>query len=515
MAAIVSDQFRIENASNFVDSVGNTANSYYVFLSLPNPSQVGFGRKTSWDTSVPSPVDSIDYMNHYHDTMLFGKLVNKSNVRRLVRRIDWTIGTKYEMYRHDYSILNPSPITQSYRLYDANYYVMNSDYRVYICIDNGSSGINTTGNASQDQPTFTDLEPSAAGVSGDGYIWKYLFTVSPSDIIKFDSTEYITVPNDWQNSSDPSIQSIRANSDSTVNQNQIKKVYISDGGQGYSGGLSQQFNILGDGSGATVLVDVVAGSISKTTVTSGGSGYTYGIVDTGSISANASRAAKLIPIIPPSNGHGFDLYKELGTDKILVYARFDDSTKDFPIDTKFAQVGIVKNPTSFGSTAVFTDSQFSSLYGIKFSSFSGSISVGDVIRQSVTGGTAIGYVASFDTQTNVLKYFRDRSLYYNPTSQDQTDYIGISTGAKVLNFLPTSNAVFTSGGFQGAIDINFTGVTTNPTGNAVISLGMQFTNGIANPDINKSSGEIIYIDNRPLVSRNSRQKEDVKIILEF
>ena len=44
---------------------------------------------------------------------------------------------------------------------------------------------------------FTDLEPSRAGDSGDGYIWKYLFTISPSDIIKFDSTDYITVPNDW------------------------------------------------------------------------------------------------------------------------------------------------------------------------------------------------------------------------------------------------------------------------------------------------------------------------------
>jgi hypothetical protein len=515
MAAIVTDQFRIANATNFVNSVGDPSNSYYVFVSLPNPAQVGFGRDPNWNTNIPNPIDSLDYMNHYHDTMLFGKLVNKSNVRRLVRRIDWSSGTKYEMYRNDYSILNPSPITQSYRLYDANYYVLNSDYRVYICIDNGSSGINTTGNASQDQPTFTDLEPSSAGVSGDGYVWKYLFTVSPSDIIKFDSTEYITVPNDWTNSSDPSIQAVRQNADSSVNLNQIKKVYIKDGGQGYSGGLGQQLNVLGDGSGATVLVDVVSGSIAKTTVTSGGSGYTYGIVDTGSIDVNASRACNLIPVIPPSNGHGFDLYKELGTDKVLVYARFDDSSKDFPIDTKFAQVGIIKNPTSFGSTSNFTDTQFSSLYGLKLSTYSGTISVGDVIKQSVTGGTALGYVASFDTQTNVLKYFRDRSLYFNPTTQDQTDYIGISTGSKVLNFESSSNAIFTASGFQAAVDVNFTGITTNPTGNALITLGMQFTNGLGYPDINKSSGEIIYLDNRPLISRNTRQKEDVKIILEF
>mgnify|MGYP000403608423 FL=1 len=44
---------------------------------------------------------------------------------------------------------------------------------------------------------------------------------------------------------------------------------------------------------------------------------------------------------------------------------------------------------------------------------------------------------------------------------------------------------------------------------------MQFTSGIAEPEINKGSGDVIYLDNRPVISRNSRQKEDIKIILEF
>ena len=48
-----------------------------------------------------------------------------------------------------------------------------------------------------------------------------------------------------------------------------------------------------------------------------------------------------------------------------------------------------------------------------------------------------------------------------------------------------------------------------------INLGVTFTDGLADPEINKKTGDIIYIDNRPLVQRDSRQKEDVKIILEF
>ena len=515
MAAIVTDQFRIFNANNFVSSVEDSSNSYYIFLGLPNPTAVGFGRTADWNTNTPNPIDNFDYENEYHDTMMFGRKITSSNVRRLVRRIDWAQGTKYEMYRHDYSIINPSPITQSSRLYDANYYIMNSDYRVYICIDNGSSGINTTGNASQDEPTFIDLEPTRAGESGDGYLWKYLFTVSPSDIIKFDSTEYITVPNNWDTSTDAQITSVRENGNSSVNENQIKKVYIASQGSGYASGLGQVFNILGDGTGAQVVVDVVSGKITNTQVSAGGKGYSYGMVDLGSINSNANLASKLIPIIPPSIGHGFDLYKELGADKILVYARFDDSTKDFPIDTKFSQIGIVKNPVSYGSTITFTDNQYSSLYAIKFSSVSGSVSIGDKITQSVTGGNAYGYVSSYDSETKVLKYFKDRTSYFNSTYGDQTDYVGVSTGSKVLDFQSTSSPVTTSGGFSGSIDTGFTGITTNPTGNKIISLATQFTNGLATPEINKGSGDIIYIDNRPLVSRNSRQKEDVKIILEF
>ena len=185
MAAIVTDQFRILNANNFVETVENSANSYYVVVGLVNPTTpiVGFGRSEEWNTETPNPLDNFNYSNHVGDTMTFGKKVTTDNVRRLITRRNWTQGTKYEMYRHDYSLKNPAPITGASRLYDSSYYVMNQNFDVYVCIDNGSTGILTTGNASQDEPVFTDLEPSRAGESGDGYIWIYLFSVPPNDII--------------------------------------------------------------------------------------------------------------------------------------------------------------------------------------------------------------------------------------------------------------------------------------------------------------------------------------------
>ena len=513
MAAVVTDQFRILNASNFVDSVVSDNNSYYVFLGLDNPTIVGFGRTTNWDSNIPNPTDNLDYYGHYRDTALFGKKITTSNIGRLIRKVVWASNTSYDMYRHGYSISNQTPNSNSSRLYDSNYYVINSDYRVYICIDNGSSGGNLKGNKSQDEPTFTDLEPSSAGISGDGYIWKYLFSVSPSDIIKFDSTEYVVVPNNWSTSTDSQIVSVREAGNSNINLNQIKKVYIENGGTGYSSGI---VDILGDGSGGRVSITATGGVITSAIVTAGGSGYTYGIVDLGSLQPSGSipNPAKLIPIIPPSKGHGYDIYSELGADKVLVYARFDDSTKDFPTDTYFSQVGIIRNPTTFSSDIIFTENQYSSLYAIKLTAgFSGTPpTIGEEITQTRTDGKiAKGYVASYDSETKVLKYFRDRSLYFN-NSQNQVDYNSVTENSKVYDFESSANAIQP---FNGSIDISFPNTNKVTIGTKVIDLGVTFTNGLANPEINKKTGDIIYIDNRPLVERDIRQKEDVKIILEF
>jgi len=517
MSAIVTDQFRILNASNFVDSV--ESNSYYITLGLANPVAAGYGRTSDWNTNPPSPTDNLSYAGHTGDTILFGKKITSANIRRIVRRINWTAGTKYEIYRDDYSVQNRAPISNAARLYDANYYVMNSDYRVYICIENGSSGTNPKGNVSQDEPTFTDLEPSRAGTSGDGYIWKYLFTISPSDIIKFDSTDYITVPNNWDTSSDAQIRAMRESGDSTVNENQIKTVYIADAGSNYANGLGQELNIIGDGTGGKVRVDVEGGKITNTVVVSGGRDYSYALVDLGSINSNSTGTpAHLIPIIPPSKGHGHDIYKELGTDRVLVYARFDDSDKDYPVDTSFAQVAIVKNPTAVGTSNTFTDNNFNGLSAFKFNNVTGTPKVGEKIEQTVQNGTAkaFGYVASFDTETKVLKYFTDRSLFYNQTTKDQQDYTGISTNGRPYAFESSSNLISgQTSAFTGAIDTAFAGIATNPTGVKQINLGVSFTAGMAVPEINKGSGEVIYLDNRASIARNARQKEDIKVILEF
>ena len=526
MPAVVTDQFRIANAGNFVDSVLDSSNSYYVFLGLPNPDgRIGFGRTTSWPSN---PIDNQQYLTHYRDTSLFGKRLNSSNIRRVVKKHNWVSNTRYDMYRHDYSESNQAPNSKTGSLYKTNYYVLTSEFKVYICLDNGGSGkpneTDAKGVESLDEPTFTDLEPAAAGVQ-DPYVWKYLFTISPSDVIKFDSTEYIVLPNDWETSTDAQIQSVREAGNSDINRNQIKKVFIEDGGQSYfSGGTgTRECDILGDGTGAKVLITFTNGVITDAIVSAGGSGYTFGMVDLQDHQSNPlTNPAKLIPIIPPSKGHGSDIYTELGADKVLVYSRFDDSTKDFPTDSHFGQVGIIKNPQKADATGIATVSQFSSLFAVKLQTplsastdFDALIGVG--IAQTVSGGTARGTVASYDKDTQVLKYIQDRDLNLNQTTFDNTDYDGVRGRGKVLSFENNGNNIINVPGGSVTIDSaieSFTGITTT-IGNKQVNLGVQFTDGLASPEINKKTGDVIYIDNRKKVERNIRQKEDVKIILEF
>ena len=147
--------------------------------------------------------------------------------------------------------------------------------------------------------------------------------------------------------------------------------------------------------------------------------------------------------------------------------------------------------------------------------------VGLGITQTVTVGSetalAQGIVASYDQDTNVLKYVQDRSLNLNSTTFDTTDYGDVSSKGQVNSFQSTGGIIKdnVSGNIIDAnVDQNFSGITTT-IGSKNVNLGVNFDKGLANPEINKKTGDIIYIDNRKEVTRNIRQKEDVKIILEF
>ena len=519
MAAIITDQLRILNAKNFVDSVQDSSNSYYAWIGLPDAPEF----QSDWNSNPPAPKDSLDDSNYYWDTMLALKKINSGDVSQVVRKITWQSGTTYDMWRNDIDRDNPSQPSGAYDIYDSNYYVMNSEYKVYICLFNNANPENSfRGGPSLDEPNFTDLEPREAGSSGDGYIWKYLYTIKPNQIIKFDSTNYIAVPTDWDTNS--SYSAVRENAGTS---GQIKIVTIRNRGVGIGTAnvTYTRVPILGDGRGAEATVVINNDSkVESVTISRGGSGYSFGTLDLESGGVpNGSIEPVFDVIIPPPGGHGADIYRELGAYNVLSYARFENDTQnpDFITGNQFAQVGIVKNPTNYNSTTNLTIDKASAVYALKLvgTGYSeASFTADSFVTQTVgLGSTAIGRVVSYDQQTGVLKYWQDRRTAGFNT--DGTQNVVPVYGFEQLKFTssPTTGGsiqITPTSGNTLNIDQNFSGVSTT-INSRTYYLGQEFNNGISNPESQKYSGDIIYVDNRPSVTRSSSQKEDVKVILQF
>ena len=515
MSAIITDQIRILNAKNFVAGVTAATNSYYSFIGLPNPTDY----QVDWDNSPPAPKDNFDQENSYWDTMIALKKINSSDIRQVVSKRVWTSGVTYDMYRHDYSRSNVAKVSGATNLYSSFYFVMNSEYRVYICLQNGTTPETPNGKPSLDEPTFTDLEPRAAGSSGDGYVWKYLYTIRPSDVIKFESSDFIPVPIDWETSTENA--AVRDN----AIDGSIKVVTITNRGVGIGTANTTytRVPIKGDGTGAECTIVVNNDQeVESVTVSNQGSGYTYGNVDlvSGNVPTGTTRPLFDV-IISPKGGHGFDIYRELGSYNVLMYSRIENNNEnpDFITGNQIARVGIVENPEVTTGTLLTSDRASATnalrLTGAGYSS--ATFTADSFITQTVsTGTTAVGRVISYNQVTGVLKYWQDRTLAgFNTVGTSQTNP---QYGFDLTDFTSSpgtgGSLSITGGSINLTIDDTYSGIST-VINNRTYYLGQTFTNGVSDPEVKRHSGNIIYVDNRPAITRSSNQKEDIKVILQF
>tara|TARA_Y100001960_G_scaffold202424_1_gene211515 strand:+ start:1726 stop:3276 length:1551 start_codon:yes stop_codon:yes gene_type:complete len=516
MAAIITDQIRILNAKNFLAGVSSANNAYYSFIGLCNPADI----QSDWDDNPPSPKDNFSEEDDYWDTMIALKKINSTDVRQVITRRVWASGTTYDMYRSDYSRTNTAKVSGATNLYSASYYVLNSDYRVYVCLHNGMDPDNPNGRPSLDEPTFTDLEPKVAGTSGDGYIWKYLYTIKPSDIVKFESTDFIPVPLDWSTSTDTA--SVRDN----AVDGSIKMVTVTDRGVGLGTANSTytKVPIKGDGSGGECTIVINNDQkVDTVTVSNQGQNYTYGNIDleAGGVPTGTTRPTFNVIQSPPG-GHGSDIYRELGAYNVLLYSRIENDIEnpDFITGNQVARVGVVENPKAT-SGALLSADKATALGALRLTGTGYSTAAFDAdtfITQTVsTATTAVGRVVSYDTNTGVLKFWQDRTMagfntvgtaQTNPTYGYELQEFTSSPGTGGnLTIVPTS-------GSNLAIDTSFTGLST-VINSRTYYLGQEFTNGIADPEVQKYSGNIVYVDNRPSITRSTNQKEDIKVILQF
>ena len=510
--ALLTDQFRIFTAKRFIKSLegadatqsdlqaGSNRDRLYVFI----------GRPQEWDNenAPPTPVDSFQEFSDTFSDMISLKRVLANDTIQVVRRIDWTppeqttggLGYVYDMYRHDYSSTKTAS-SGATKLYDADFYVVNSQYQVYKCIYNGTSPSDPNGKPSTVEPTGTS---TSIITTSDGYRWKYLYTIPVGQVLEFFSNDYMPVLSD-----------VAVTGDAVGGE--IDTVVIQASGTGYNNGTYENVPIKGDGVGGRVSLVVDGGKVVSATVTSGGSGYTFGkiiIDEVNGIGAGTGTGAAIDVIIPPELGHGSDPTKELGGYRVMINTKFtyDEGSGDFPTDNDYRRIGLVINPNQYGTTELTSAITLSATRAVIFSpTFTGTFSTDEIITQSRTVGgqqvTARGRVISWNTTTKVLKYYQNRiDGVFPEITGNLTEFEGGN---------PVTGA---TSGTSADPDINFpvvSGISTRVINNTEYDLGMSFTNGYAKPEIDPNSGEIIYIDNRGAISRAGDQIEDIKIVIEF
>ena len=226
-------------------------------------------------------------------------------------------------------------------------------------------------------------------------------------------------------------------------------------------------------------------------------------------------------LIPPKGGHGHDVYRELGAFRVMVYSKYD-SESDYITGNTFSRVGIIKNPVQFTGNDLYTEQTATALGALKLKPVSGTgktsstdYALNAQISQTVgVGQTAIGFVASWNPDTGVLRYYQPvgfvTSAYAGTVGNRLFDFAGLDDGGDLRAIQGTS------GGTTPLIpDTSMDNVSSINIGGEIIQLGQTFNDGKANPEIKRYSGEIIYIDNRPPITRAKSQKEEVKVVVEF
>ena len=484
MAAIITNKFRINNAEQFTESFSeSSATVYYLFIGRPHawatdvdPQGVSVVEGT--DAAPPTPYDTMGAEFYAWDDMIGMKKIASTDVSYVIPRRDWTTGTTYDYYSHDIAT-GAAANSGATNLFDATFHVVNSNNDVYKCIWNDANTASTT------EPTSTS---NSIATLADGYKWKYMYSLTAAEAINFKSTDFIHV-----------------STDSTVSaaavDGALDTVVVVAGGSSYtlsSGSTITGIPIRGDGSGGVCSCTIASGAISAVTVTTAGTGYTYAYIRSadvvsGTNAAGGGSGCNLKVIIPPKGGHGYNAVKELGGYFVMLNKSLTglEGTSDITVSNDFRRIGVVRDPTNFGTTTVSSATTLRNVKVAHGSSSSGTFTADEEINQASTG--AVGKVVEWDATNKLLHYV-------------QTRFPDVGTDSN-------GNATAFSG--TNTITGQSSSATLSPSSSTSTVNSVALTSGYANSEIQPDSGDIIYIEQRSPIARAADQTENIKLIIEF
>ena len=441
--SVTFNDLRINNAEQLKESVSEPSSSN-IYLTI--------GKTTPWanDNAPDAANSSIATIYEVWDNMIGGKRLVGSDISHVVPRFNWQYGQTYPMYDH----LN-SQLTDGIQ----NFYVINSNYDVYKCLSNNYSSPSTI------EPT--SVKPGTVTITTDNYHWKYMYSLSDVDLIKFTTDSYIPVRTLVNNDGSTQWQV-----QSQAKFGTIEVIEMIDGGNGYSNVANIVVTVTGDGSGVIAVANVTnkpekSNTIDRITIINPGLNYTYANVSIRS--ANGSGAIARAIISPPG-GHGSDPLYELGGKNLMINVRLkgdEEQQLTSPVND-FRQIALIKDPKEAQGTNTMSASAFTQAYTLTLFG-SGDYAEDELVYQGANLNTSTfsGRVVSWDETQGTLK---------------------------VINIKGTPTLV----PLIGSIYSTSRTVTSIQTGSAA-----------------KNTGRILYVDNIKPITRSADQIEDFKILIKF
>jgi hypothetical protein len=482
------------------------------------------------ESSPNSIVDSINDEKLTWDNMIAAKKITGNDVELVIPKITWTANTKYKQY--DDLVALDSLLTGNTSLNVKPMYVYTSQRNVYKCLSNNASANSTV------EPTGDYTSSNGNIATADGYIWKYMFNVKPSN--RFLSDDWIPVPTST-NQLDYSVNDIGVvdgelttivvtNTGSGFYENNVavvpiffsgctvlslanttnvaanmsvsgtgispgtfitrvdvpnNNIFLSTATSGAGGGnttanqiaLTTRVYIDGDGTGAVAAATINAtGYLTKVTVTTIGTGYSRANAFVYGTGSNSSVRV----IRDMKYGHGYNPARELGANSVMVTSRIGeiDSTENgkVPANTTFRQYGIFVNPHKYGDANVVSPANANS-----------------VISQATILSVITGAPYSID------------EFAYQGLPNDTTAANTTASGFVIDQISDQVRLTNVIGTFRTGVPLR--GASSGVDDRLVVT--------VTNPEFEPYSGDILYTENAIKTTRAEGQAENIKLIVRF
>ena len=460
MSAIITDPFKKQLTQTVFDESRLDSARYYI----------GIGKSEPYDSAetVPTPTDTPRTIRNIRAGLQSIKAA--TDLSYVIPRYNWSSGAFYNAYDDN---LTSIPATNSY-------YVLTDENQVYICLQQGknAAGVAVTSTV---KPTGTTTKPFS---TGDGYVWKFLYALSATRASNFLSANFVPVEKVLDSSELGRALNVTEQTQDAVQTaavpGQVIGVAITNAGTGYT--TTPTVTIDGNGVRAAATATVSGGAVVKIELDSStdsaitmGQGYNFASV---LISGGGGSNATARVILGPDDGIGADARDELKSTSLMFNTKpngIEDS--NFIVGQDFRQVVLMRNPKHSSDSAadgpLVTTSSGKVLNFLKLQA----AAAAGFLDTTITGGTSSAKAFVDEVDGDKLYFHQSEETGFKPFQEGEA---------------------ITGGGQSGTL----------------IAAGVDAdSDAFTRDDIDKTSGEIIYIENRAPVTRSANQTEDIKVVI--